>query len=63
LHHLDKCDEMFGAELATIHNLHYYQDLMQGLRLSLENGTFDDFVEEFYQLRDMETPTLSMPEQ
>ncbi len=58
LHHLDKCQEMFGAELATIHNLHYYQDLMRGLRNSLEQGTFDDFVAEFYQLRGLEVPVL-----
>ena len=63
LHHLDKCGEMFGAELATIHNLHYYQDLMQGLRLSLENGTFHDFVEEFYRLRKMDVPEIPTIEQ
>ncbi|MBV1873933.1 MAG: tRNA guanosine(34) transglycosylase Tgt, partial [Gammaproteobacteria bacterium] len=32
LHHLDKCREMLGAQLNTIHNLHYYQTLMRGLR-------------------------------
>ena len=58
IHHLDKCGEMFGAELATIHNLHYYQDLMRELRESIENGTFDDFVEEFYRLREMTVPKL-----
>lgn len=58
LHHMDKCGEMFGAELATIHNLHYYQDLMQGLRNAIENGTFDNFVKEFYTLRDMQVPEL-----
>ncbi len=58
LHHLDKCGEMFGAELATIHNLHYYQDLMQGLRNAIETGTFDDFVEGFYQLRGMQVPPI-----
>jgi len=59
IHHLDKCGEMFGAELATIHNLHYYQDLMRGLRESLENDTFNDFVVEFYRLRDMPVPELT----
>lgn len=58
LHHMDKCGEMFGAELATIHNLHYYQDLMRGLRNAIENGTFNDFVKEFYALRGMEVPKL-----
>lgn len=60
LHHLDKCGEMFGAELATIHNLHYYQDLMRGLRNSIETGTFDSFVESFYQARDMTVPPLDI---
>lgn len=60
LHHLDKCGEMFGAELATIHNLHYYQDLMQGLRDSIEEGTFDSFVEEFYRARGQEVPALEL---
>jgi len=59
IHHLDKCGEMFGAELATIHNLHYYQDLMQGLRESIENDTFDDFVVEFYRLRELPIPELN----
>ncbi|MEP1743666.1 MAG: tRNA guanosine(34) transglycosylase Tgt [Kangiellaceae bacterium] len=58
LHHMDKCGEMFGAELATIHNLHYYQDLMRGLRNAIESGTFNDFVKEFYALRGMEVPKL-----
>jgi len=58
LHHLDKCQEMFGAELATIHNLHYYQDLMRGIRKSLDQGCFDDFVAEFYQLRGLAVPVL-----
>ncbi len=61
LHHMDKCGEMFGAELATIHNLHYYQDLMRGLRNAIENGTFDDFVTEFYQLRGQPVPELVEP--
>jgi queuine tRNA-ribosyltransferase len=49
LHHLDKCKEMLGAQLNTIHNLHYYQDLMQGLRQALEQGRFTAFTEAFYR--------------
>lgn len=49
LHHLDKCREMLGAQLNTIHNLHYYQRLMQGLRQALEQGRFTAFAEAFYQ--------------
>jgi len=63
LHHLDKCGEMFGAELATIHNLHYYQDLMREIRKSIETGTFDDFVEEFYKARDLDAPKITFSEE
>jgi queuine tRNA-ribosyltransferase len=58
LHHLDKCKEILGATLNSIHNLHYYQTLMAGLRRSLEEGTFADFVDEFYAKRGLETPPL-----
>jgi queuine tRNA-ribosyltransferase len=58
LHHLDKCNEMFGAELATIHNLHYYQHLMKGLRGAIETGTLCDFVEKFYAARGLEVPEI-----
>ena len=49
LHHLDKCREMLGAQLNTIHNLHYYQRLMQGLRQALEQGRLTAFTEAFYR--------------
>ncbi|WP_444994379.1 tRNA guanosine(34) transglycosylase Tgt [Aliikangiella sp. IMCC44359] len=58
LHHLDKCGEMFGAELATIHNLHYYQYLMKSLREAIETGTLSSFVEKFYTQRGMPVPLL-----
>jgi queuine tRNA-ribosyltransferase len=47
LHHLDKCREMLGAQLNTIHNLHYYQDLMAGLRNAIARGELADFVAKF----------------
>ncbi len=40
LHHLDRCGEMLGATLMTIHNLHYYHHLMAELRSAIETGTF-----------------------
>jgi len=43
LHHLDKCKEMLGSYLSTIHNLHYYQNLMRSIRSSIEEGTFAKF--------------------
>jgi queuine tRNA-ribosyltransferase len=39
LHHLDRCGEMLGGTLMSIHNLHYYQDLMRRLREAIEGGT------------------------
>jgi len=47
LHHLDKCREMLGAKLNTIHNLHYYQDLMVGLRDAIAKGKLSEFVATF----------------
>jgi queuine tRNA-ribosyltransferase len=58
LNHLDKCKEILGAQLNTIHNLHYYQVLMAGLREAIEQGKLSDFVDEFYRLRGLETPPL-----
>ena len=48
LHHLDKCGEILGAQLNTIHNLRYYQTLMQGLRTAIEQGCLDEFAKQFY---------------
>jgi queuine tRNA-ribosyltransferase len=53
LHHLDKCNEILGARLNTIHNLTYYQDLMRGLREAIAVGRLDNFVADFYARRDM----------
>ncbi|TXH34888.1 MAG: tRNA guanosine(34) transglycosylase Tgt [Rhodospirillaceae bacterium] len=47
IHHLNKAKEIVGAMLLTWHNLHYYQELMQGLRRAIETGTFADFVMDF----------------
>ncbi|HEY8085282.1 MAG TPA: tRNA guanosine(34) transglycosylase Tgt [Methylophilaceae bacterium] len=51
LHHLHRVGEILGARLNTIHNLHYYQELMQGLRDAIERGTLKDFVSAFKQQR------------
>jgi len=58
LHHLDKCKEILGATLNTIHNLRYYQILMADIRKALEEDRFDAFVDEFYAARGLETPAL-----
>jgi queuine tRNA-ribosyltransferase len=44
LHHLDRCKEILGARLNTIHNLYYYQHLMQGLRDAIMHHTLAAFV-------------------
>ena len=62
LHHLDKCNEILGARLNTIHNLRYYQRVMQGLRDAIEAGTLDEFVTEFYTQKDMSVPPLEAVE-
>lgn len=49
LHHLDKCGEILGAQLNTIHNLHYYQRLMTDIRDAIEQQRLDDFAEHFYR--------------
>ena len=56
LHHLDRCGEMLGAMLNTIHNLRYYQRLMAGLRGAIEAGTLTDFVTGFYAQRGLPVP-------
>ncbi|QXL84199.1 tRNA guanosine(34) transglycosylase Tgt [Comamonas sp. NLF-1-9] len=43
LHHLDRCGEMLGPMLTSIHNLHYYLNLMQEIRDALQAGSFAAF--------------------
>jgi queuine tRNA-ribosyltransferase len=47
LNHLDRCNEMLGSQLATIHNLHFYQRLMQDIRASVRERRFDAFCRDF----------------
>lgn len=61
LYHLDKCGEMLGSQLNTIHNLRFYQNLMAGLRGAIEAGTLSDFVADFYALRGETVPPLDTP--
>jgi queuine tRNA-ribosyltransferase len=48
LRHLDKCGEILGARLNTLHNLHFYQDLMRDIRNAIVAGQFEAFAEDFY---------------
>ena len=59
LRHLDKCKEMLGSRLNTIHNLSYYLSLMQGLRDAIEKQELDIFVSQFYQQRDKMAPSVA----
>jgi queuine tRNA-ribosyltransferase len=47
LHHLDRCGEMLGPMLNSIHNLHYYLNLMSEVRAALAAANFGDFVLQF----------------
>ncbi|HEY0906856.1 MAG TPA: tRNA guanosine(34) transglycosylase Tgt [Methylophilus sp.] len=51
LHHLHRTGEILGARLNTIHNLHYYQVLMQGMRAAIEENRFEAFQAEFARKR------------
>ena len=47
LHHLERCGEMLAPMLASIHNLHYYLNLMREIREALDAGTFAGFSRQF----------------
>lgn len=49
LHHLLRANEILGARLATLHNLHYYHELMAQIRGAIEAGTFTDFALRFHE--------------
>jgi queuine tRNA-ribosyltransferase len=59
LHHLDRCREILGARLNTIHNLHYYQRLMRTLRDAIARGDLEETARAFG--RDGATAARSMP--
>ena len=47
LHHLQRTNEILGAQLNTIHNLHYYQQIMTEIRAAIETGQFEKYAREF----------------
>ncbi len=53
LHHLQKVNEILGAQLNTIHNIHYYLNLMSEIRVALENNSFQEFIKDFEKNRQM----------
>ncbi|MCF7983158.1 MAG: tRNA guanosine(34) transglycosylase Tgt [Thiohalocapsa sp.] len=54
LHHLDKCNEILGARLNTIHNLYYYQTLMSELREAVAAGRLDAYAASHFAHHDMQ---------
>ncbi|PID61556.1 MAG: tRNA guanosine(34) transglycosylase Tgt [Gammaproteobacteria bacterium] len=52
LYHLSKCNEILGSRLNTLHNLHYYQELMQGIRGALEENRLAAFASEIIAARE-----------
>lgn len=59
LRHLDKCNEMLGARLHTIHNLFYYLSLMQEMRVAIEKQCLDEYVRDFYYQRGKSMPNMA----
>lgn len=59
LKHLDKCREMLGSRLNTLHNLYYYLNLMQGLRDAIAAQNLEEFVKQFYQQREKSVPIVA----
>jgi queuine tRNA-ribosyltransferase len=51
LRHLDKCGEILGAHLNTVHNLYFYQRLMREIRGAIEAGRLEAYAAEFYALK------------
>jgi len=59
--HLIKAEEILGLRLITLHNLHFYLDLMRQARAAIENGTFNEFRKRFvsnYKTRDADLATV-----
>jgi queuine tRNA-ribosyltransferase len=57
IRHLIKAEEILGLRLITLHNLHFYLDLMRQARAKIDNGAFDEFRNEFvsnYETRDVD---------
>ena len=47
IHHLFRCREMLGPILLSIHNVHFYHRLMEGARVAIEKGNFNQFKDQF----------------
>ena len=52
LRHLDRCNEILGSHLNTIHNLYFYQQLMAEIRAAIEAGRFEAYAAQFNARRE-----------
>ncbi len=52
LRHLFKAEEMLGMRLCVMHNLYFYNNLMEKIRDSMDNGTFEEFYNKYVNLLD-----------
>ena len=52
IRHLFKCKEMLAMRLCVMHNLYFYNNMMEKIRESLDNGTFEEFKEKYVDLLD-----------
>ncbi|MDY6843394.1 MAG: tRNA-guanine transglycosylase, partial [Thermodesulfobacteriota bacterium] len=59
LRHLERSGEILFSRLASLHNLHYYQRLMQGMRSAIAEGGFARFRADFYAARELPVPAMS----
>jgi queuine tRNA-ribosyltransferase len=59
LHHLQRVGKILGAQLNTIHNIHYYLNLMSEIRQALEKNQFSEFVKQFHSGRSIGTLEIS----
>ena len=57
LAHLDKCNEILGSQLATIHNLRFYQRHMAAIRSAIEAGALEEYAKDFYARLEREGET------
>jgi len=48
LRHLDRCNEILGSRLNTIHNLYFYQDFMRQIRQAIEENRLQEFSDAYY---------------
>ncbi len=60
LRHLDKCSEILGAHLNTVHNLYFYQRLMAEMRAAIEQGSFAAYRRGFYAQLQSKVPRVSL---